>query len=331
VPHPSSPFFSRAFGLALTADRPVPGLICLTDAVPADTRIWLDAEAMLPTIRRLPADLWYASEETEMSGVRVWKISGGEYYRLLYSDGTEFFVQGSGTDVWAAWPGSSTIDDTATYLLGPVLAFVLGLRGITCLHGSVVAIADRAVVFAGPSASGKSTLAAAFARLGHTVLSDDIAVLAERDGVLYVDPAHPQIRLWSDSVELLFGAADALPCLTANWDKRGLDLIESGYSFAERPLPLAAVYILDERSTPVEPRIDSIKGRELLRTLLANTYVGYMLDVSMRSQDFATLSRLAAAVPVRRLHISGDPRQVCVDIIEDCEALGCTASPITGR
>jgi len=333
-PSSQSPlFFSKAFGLTLTANRPVPGLTPQSRTAPADTRIWLDAEKILQPIDDLPAQLWYTNDSGEEGtlGLRVWRIADGEYYRLLYEDGTEFLVNRTGSDVWATWSESSTLEDTATYLLGPVLAFVLRLRGVTCLHGSVVAIADRAAVLAGPPGAGKSTLAAAFARFGHAVLSDDVAVLEQLEGALYVQPAYPQLRLWSDSVALLFDSAEALPCLTPNWDKRGLDLIGSGYSFEERSLPLAAVYVLDDRSDRREPHIESLKGRELLRTLLTNTHVGYLLDAAMRKQEFAMLGRLAASVPVRRLFPSDDPLQLCLSIIKDCEALGCTASPTTGR
>ena len=64
---------------------------------------------------------------------------------------------------------------------------------------------DRAAVLAGPPGAGKSTLAAAFARFGYAVLSDDVAVLEQLEGALHVQPAYPQLRLWPDSVALLFG------------------------------------------------------------------------------------------------------------------------------
>ena len=253
---------------------------------------------------------------------------------MLYCDGTEFFVNREGSQVWATWPDSLTLEDTATYLLGPVLGFVLRLRGVTCLHASAVAVGDRVIALMGPANAGKSTTAAAMARLGCPVLTDDIVALTEDAGIFGVQPGYPQLRLWPDSVALLYGAEDALPALTPTWDKRALDLNRNGYSFQCRPLPLAAIYVLDERSRNPEPRIGGIHGRESLLTLLANTYVGYLLDAKMRGQQFESLGRLMASVPVRRVVPSADPAhlsRLCTRILDDCEALACTASPTTAR
>src|SRR5271156_6758875 len=72
--------------------------------------------------------------------------------------------------------------------------------------------------------AGKSTTAAAFARRGFAILSDDVSALWDCRPPFLLQPAYPQLRLWPSSVRLLFGADDALPPLTPNWDKRGLDL-----------------------------------------------------------------------------------------------------------
>ena len=179
----------------------------------------------------------------------------------------------------------------------------------------------------GPPGAGKSTLAAAFGWLGYPVLSDDVAALDERDGQWYVRPAYPQVRLWPESVKLLFGSADALRPLTPNWNKRGLSLLEHGYCFEKRPHPIAAVYVLGERADRAEPHIERMHGRELLRTLLANTYVGYVRDETLGRQEFSTLARLAHSVPVRTVLPPDNPSRLCDAIIEDCEALGCIPSP----
>jgi hypothetical protein len=327
--------FYSAFGLSLAANRPLPGLIPLSGVSPTDVRIWLDAAPPAATIRDLPADLWYLSDRLdESAGLRVWKLARGAYFKLQYGDGTEFLVDRAGSEVWATWPETSTVEDTATYLLGPILGFLLRLRGVTCLHASAIAVGDRAIAFAGPAEAGKSTTAAAFAERGYPILSDDVTALGEWDGTLHVQPAYPQLRLWPDSVARLYGSADALPRLTPTWDKRALDLTRNGYRFEQRPLPLAAIYVLGERSADPHLHVERLHGREVLRTLLANTYVGYLLDMQMRGQEFESLGRLVSAVPVRRVLQPADAANVqqdCARILDDCEALGCTASPTTAR
>jgi hypothetical protein len=324
--------FYSAFGLSLRTNLRIPGLVPSSVVSSADTQIWLDAWPLSPRIRDLPGDVWYVSEgqDENTPALRVWRLAGGAYFRLLYSDGTEFLVDRAGSEVWATWPDSSTLEDTATYLLGPVIGFVLRLRGVTCLHASAVAVGDRAIALLGPRNAGKSTAAAAFCRLGHAVLADDIVALSERNDLLQVQPAYPRLRLWPDSVAHLYGSADALPRLTPTWDKRALDLTQNGGRFQQQSLPLAAIYVLAGRSADPEPRIESLRGREKLLTLLANTSVGYLLDASMRGQEFESLGRLVSSVPVRRVVSPADPAGVsrlCQHILNDCEALGCTASP----
>ena len=228
-----------AFGLSLRTNQGVPGLMPSSVASAADTQIWLDAWPLSPRTHDLPGEAWHVSEGQGQNtpALRVWRLAGGAYFRLRYSDGTEFLVDRAGSEVWATWPDSSTLEDTATYLLGPILGFVLRLRGITCLHASAVVVGDRAIALIGPANAGKSTTAAAFCRRGHPILADDIVALLERDEIVQVQPAYPQLRLWPDSVALLYGTSDALPRLTPTWDKRALDLTQNGCRYQSNSRP----------------------------------------------------------------------------------------------
>jgi hypothetical protein len=95
---------------------------------------------------------------------------------------------------------------------------VLRLRGVICLHASAVNINDRSVIFVGSEGAGKSTMAAAFARQGFFVLSDDIVALSEYGREFRALPACPRVNLWPDSVEILYGSREALPRITAGWE-----------------------------------------------------------------------------------------------------------------
>ena len=126
----------------------------------------------------------------------------------------------------------------------PVIAFALRLRGVTCLHASSIAVGGHAIGLLGQPGAGKSTTAAAFARLGYSILSDDVAVLDYRGDRFLVPPGYPRNNLWPDSVRALFGSEDALPKITATWGKRYLPLDQNGHRFQESPLPLGAIYML---------------------------------------------------------------------------------------
>jgi hypothetical protein len=229
-----------------------------------------------------------------------------------------------------------TVEDTATYLLGPVMGFTLLLRGSVCLHASAIAVGDQAIALLGPSGAGKSTTAAAFARSGYGVLSDDVVALANQGQTFLAQPAYPRIRLWPESVSALYGTGDALPCLTPTWDKRYLDLTGTGYRFQQEPLPLAAVYILDERrEDQTSPSVQAVTAGEGLIALVANTYATRLMDKKMRAREFEMLGRIVTGVSVRRATAHTDMShlsKLCDRILEDFHMLtSVSADSAQGR
>lgn len=313
------------YGLGLRLNLPVGALLTLPVSSKVDVHVWL---GFMPSWFRESCDvqqqIWYLDAETDQNRqplLTVWKMSGGSYFRLLYGDGTQFIVDQLGTQVWATWAKTATIEDTATYLLGPVLGFVLRLRGITCLHASAVAIGNQAIILLGSAGAGKSTTAAAFAKLGYPLLSDDVIALSDNGNEFLVQPAYPRVRLWPESVNALFGSRDALPRLTPTWDKRYLDLAEENYKFQQQPLRLAAIYILSERSDDSHaPFIEEVSARSNLISLIGNTYTNYLLDKTARAIEFDLLNRLLSGVPLRRVTAHTDAKRLpslCRVITED--------------
>jgi hypothetical protein len=257
---------------------------------------------------------WHSSDHLDERGhsaLGIWTLASGAWFHWRYSDGTEFLVDHLGTRLWAVWLEPLTIEDTATYLLGPVMGFVLLLRGTHCLHASAINFGDRAIALVGPAGAGKSTTAAAFATLGYRVLSDDVVTLADKSGGLMVHPAYPCLRLWPESVEALFGTRDALPLLTPNWDKRYLDLTGDEHRFQADALPLGAVYFLGARSGNADaPRIEPVAPQAGMIELVANAYAPYLKDKTARAEEFKVLRHVVAKVPLRRAIPGADLRDV---------------------
>jgi len=249
--------------------------------------------------------LSYSSEYKDESGnpaLKIWKANGGGLLRLEYFDGTQFWLDLDGTRVWATWPNNLTVEDTATYLLGPILGLLLRMRGVTCLHASAVSLGDSAVAFVGAEGAGKSTTAAALAKLGgFAIVSDDVVALAETDGSFYVHPAYPYLCLWPESVESLYGSSEALPRFSGNYQKRCLSLGRKALQFETRSLPLKLIYVLGERRSEPAPTIEAISPRQSMIELVANTFATNVLDGAMRAKEFETLGRLIPRVPVRRM------------------------------
>ncbi len=318
---------SRVFGLNLHANRLIPGPV-ESSAFPTDVRVRLGRlpGAFVSWERAAEQEPpWYVSPDHGPTGqplLTVRRLAGETHFGFLYGDGTRFVIDQTGSEVWATWPAPLTLADAATYLLGPVLGFVLRLRGRVCLHASAVAVAGRVLALVGPAGAGKSTTAAAFAQRGFPVLSDDVAALEDRPEGFFVPPAYPQLRLWPASVTMLYGDAGALPPLTPNWDKRGLDLTD--VPIPDTPLPLAAVYLLGVRRADNDaPYVEAVPPAEALVALVTHTYVNYLLDRDRRAAEFATLSRLVATVPVRRAVPHADAARLgrlCDVLLSDYQA-----------
>jgi hypothetical protein len=321
---PSTTYF--VCGLHVRSDRHIPDLIAIPVAAEfgsADVEITFQEHPESSRFER--QTLRYSSNQVAPNGepaVRLWEIASSSLcllYQLVYGDGTKFVIDEAGSKVWASWASESTFEDTLTYLLGPVLGFVLRLRGVTCLHASAVAIDGVAVALAGPAGAGKSTTAAQFAGMGYQVLSDDIATLEPAAAAFLVQPSPARLRLWPASVEHLYGGPDALPRLTASWEKRYLDLQAGDRRLQSSPLPLAAIYVLSNPQSPAA-EIEEIPRAEAMMQLLANVYVNYLLDGRFRERDFVRIAKVVNAVSVRRVNLRHDfavLEQICRSIATD--------------
>lgn len=314
-------FAHSVFGLSIQSNLPIPGLpVSESSSNAPDVQFFLGFPPQADDeISNGPEVLSYTSPFQDELGepiVRAWDIDKGSFFHLIYSDGPQFWLDRERKRLWALWPDTSSLEDAACYLLGPVLGILLRYRGMTCLHASAIAVDDRTVAFVGPAGIGKSTTAAVLAQRGYAVLSDDIVALEEKQGVFHVQPAYPHVCLWPESVELIYGSAEALPRFVPSWEKRRMPLGSDGVRFENRALPLGGIYILDERPVTA-PYVEAMPPQGAFVSLVANTYATDFLDREMRAREFGVLSRLVSSAPIYRLHAWHDPFQ----LNEFCDSL----------
>ena len=318
-------FKCAIYGLGIHVNYPLAALKSLPAAektdvyiefgsIPADAQVTVGAEA----------EQFYLSPQRDLRGVPTViaaRLRSNGAVRMSYCDGTIFVINKQASQVWAITPPDQTIEDTAAYLLGPIMGTVLRMRGVMCLHGSAVAIGDQAVALIGVSGAGKSTTAAAFARLGYPVLSDDVLALTDLTNHFLVRPAYPRVRLWPESVAGLFGSADMLPRMTPNWDKHYLALNTSDRHFQSEPLPLAAVYFLGPRTLGGHPAVVEVaRPVEAMMALISDSYAANYVYKPLRAKEFEVLSRLVRDVPQRRVAASDDYSRIdefCDVVVRD--------------
>lgn len=308
----------RIYGLEVASDVPLsgvtpspsrhePDVVCHLRALPAEVDL-------IGLQREQPMFVSRLRDSQGLPILRVWRASPGGHYCLRYADGLTFVVDGDGHRVWAQWDGSVTAELASAFLLGQILGFLLHLRGYVCMHASAVAIDDRAVLFAGIQGRGKSSTAAALAKRGYPVLSDDVAPIGmDADGQLRVTPGLPRVCLWPDSAEFLYGpeVSRNLPRVQAQENKRMVGFDSRPEKFPEGPLPLGAVYLLAPRSDgATAPRIEPVGTAERLVQLLPNALVSGALDSRLRAREFEIQGAISRSVPVQRLVPSSDPEKL---------------------
>jgi hypothetical protein len=306
----------RAYGFGIHSTINIPGLL------PADIRVgdyslhleggsepeWaqLALRAQGRVISHLPA-----GQRTADPSFILTEHGQGSCHELSYSDGTRFVVNGAADRVWGTYEAPLTNEDLATYLLGPVMGFLLRRKQITSLHASAVELQGRAVLFCGDAGYGKSTTAAALALRGAPGVSEDIAPLELTKGQFWALPGYPRVCLWPDAVAHLTGRVDGLPRLTPVWEKRYLALDGGRAGFVKQKIPLGLVYVLGERTAAAHaPYVEELRPKDSLLELVKNTYMNWLLDREQRAEEFNVLGNLVQQVAVRRLVPHSDPEKI---------------------
>ena len=332
----------RAYGLGILSNIAIPSLLSdPTVGDRPDVTLEIGAEPeWAGEALRLPSFCYHQLAAEPLTGdpaFIVTVLGAMEFFELTYTDGTRFVVDAAGSRVWGTWTPPLVFEDLVTYLLGPVMGFVLRRRGVTPLHASVVNVDGRAIVLSGAAQAGKSTTAAALALRGVPVLCEDVAPLKESGAGFFVEPAYPRICVWPDAVEKLLGQEEALPRLTPNWEKRFLALDGARAKFEVERLPLGAVYLFSGRTAESgAPRVEELGPREALLELVQNTYMNWLLDRRQRAEEFDLLARMAARVPVRRIVPHQDAARLstmCELLLEDATRVlseGRAAAQVSG-
>jgi hypothetical protein len=311
-----------AYGLTFESQVEIPGLV---DVLPGETSFsscaiqiaigeppdWIGKSIREPGEAHFPgkSPIYRAPPNV----LRLYLRDEGRLFHLVYPDGAQFAVDSQTRCVWGWCPATLTLEDLATYLVGPVMGFILRQRGILALHASCFAFMGNAFALCGGPQSGKSTAAAALSLRSIPILCEDIAALWECDSVFHVAPGYRRINLWPDSASSLLGSCDELPRITPNWEKRFLPLEGAERPFENQARPLSAIYLFASREDNERaPRIESITPQNALLLLVQNTYMNYLLEKSQRALELDLLVRVLSGVAVRRLVPHVDPARIGV-------------------
>ena len=277
--------FYQISGLTVACSFALPGAIA---AVPADGSP--DVQVRLGTVPTALGD-----------GDRLgpnWDIAGDDLL-LEVPRLARFLIRGGREIILDLEPGG-TERDASAYVLGTALGIVLHQRGTLVLHGSAVARDGEAIAICGQSGAGKSTLAAALCARGCGFVTDDMCAVSldDDDRRAVILPDGRRLKLWQEAIERLE---------LGDW--RGEPVVNRLEKYfiappttASEPLPLRAVYLLQEARPPFAEGIEPLALPDAMHVLDRQAYRPRLrLRVAAREAMVAQSAAMLSRVKLFRL------------------------------
>ncbi|MEM7031689.1 MAG: hypothetical protein AAF629_19195 [Chloroflexota bacterium] len=180
------PYIYQVFGLTLAS------VIELPELMPASAS---------PDVRiiygQVPLTLENATVETEM-----YQIRGDQWLLHLENDAGIRVLVHQGRTITIEQVDFRHPDIVRLYLLGWCMGAMLTQRHHITLHGNAVVTPQGAIVIAGDSGAGKSSLTAEFYKRGYPILTDDVcAVRWQPDQAPLIQPGIPRLKLWAEVLD----------------------------------------------------------------------------------------------------------------------------------
>ena len=244
-----------------------------------------------------------------------WRLPDGQRWLSLARDPDGYLLRFHGladfhVSVDARRILGHRLPDTPTHtfthlLLDQVLPLVIGGPDRLALHASVVSVDGMAAAFVGATGQGKSTLAAALARRGHLVLSDDCCVICRTPGGFEVAPTYAGLRLFPETIHELFGGSAPRHADVSHYStKQRIVPVTAGPSVRLPRVPLRRIYTLATRpvAAPVaEVLVSERPPRDGVLDVVGATFYLDVWDARRAREGFELAVAAASSCSVRLL------------------------------
>jgi hypothetical protein len=305
----------RAFGLALRSEFALPGLVQETAPSSSGREVELalshpDGEPS-PKAERLQE--WHYPDGT--LGLTIDREGGGRYRFFLYGAGVFELAADGSRVVIGLDPEFEEQWHWRRYLIGQVLPFAALLHGLEPFHASAVELGGGAVLLAGGSGLGKSTLALNMHLAGAGFLADDAVAVEVRESGLLAQPAIATAKVRQGALDLLGD------------DDRGALLEVVSEDEHERryrvqtpagPLPLAAICMLEPGGR--EGSLQVSEGRADPWELLGSTFNDLVRDPLRLQAQLDLCGRIAAEARFLRVRVGARPGPDAARALAECLA-----------
>ena len=214
----------------------------------------------------------------------LYEVPGG--YEYWTSDAGRYFVDLERGRIEIPAEGDELLREQRLNGMPMLLSFAQ--RGDFSLHAAAVQVGAGAVILAAPSRFGKTTLAFAFHRQGHRLLSEDLVCYRPRTMEVFPGPALLRLR-----PDVYAGSPpDGMHVVAERPDRIFLGL-DAGKRGSSAPVPISGIVFLREADTlRMEPAavVDAVKDL---------WHLGFRMPTTEgRAGSFRQLTALAGAVPI---------------------------------
>lgn len=247
---------------------------------------------------------WYAPDgATSISHCRQ-----KEHHLLRFPTLADFYVLKDASDIACHPQPDIPVDTIRHLLLDQVLPRALAHQGRLMLHASAVDLGPGLLLMIGSSGTGKSTLAGNFHQAGQSAVSDDCIWLKVGDGRFHAIPSYGGLRLWEDSMDILFSVGtETHPVAHYTSKKRVTVQGEDGLRMRDG-FPVLAMLELSPPGPPSvsEITLERLTHRETFIAMLKQTFLLDVKDLGRVKEQVQFLGSLIPGLPSFRLSMPRD-------------------------
>lgn len=273
----------KAYGIIISSEFEIPEFLQVKEG---NTEVFLK-------IGEVPSEI----EMPIKKGVRF-QASKDEFLLKIDNVASYYVTDGKYVTVQLKSKDENIMNSMRLFLLGSVFAALFHQRKKLVIHGSAVEIGGEAVLFVGASGAGKSTTAGAFKNKGYRVITDDVAVIDIIQGVPYLIPGFPSLKLWQDSLEMLGKESSSVVQVRDEIKKYRVNISSS---FKEDMVRIGKIYCIcpyNEKSVEFE----KVLGMDKLNLVINNTYrMNFLKGQGGEKEHFIQSAALANAVEIKNL------------------------------
>ena len=216
--------------------------------------------------------------------------------RCWLSNNTCYFVVENGNKITYALKEGGRIMPLRNFLLGFGMSMIAMQRGLLAIHCSALADDKGAILIAGESGAGKSTVTKAFLDSGYRLLADDVAwVETKDDGKSYARPAFPFQKLCRNVVMEKGLNLDELIYVNEQKDKF---LVPYKGEFSTQEVPIKGFIMLMVLDTE-DVIFDEMQGIDKMKICANNLFLRHLLGRDRYAPQFGQKClKMAATMPI---------------------------------